>query len=55
MGQTVARFTAETKIDRKDFGLHWTQLLETGGVLVGDRVDIELEVQAVKAVAAKAA
>jgi polyisoprenoid-binding protein YceI len=48
-------FIATTSLDRKDFGLHWNQLLETGGVLVGDRVDIELEVQAVKAAAAKAA
>jgi hypothetical protein len=41
--------------DRKDFGLKWNQMLEAGGVLVGDRVDIELEVQAVKAAAEKAA
>jgi polyisoprenoid-binding protein YceI len=41
-------FVATTTIDRKDFGLQWTQLLETGGVLVGDRVEIELDVQAVK-------
>jgi len=48
-------FIATATLDRKDFGLHWNQLLETGGVLVGDRVDVELEVQAVKAAAAKAA
>ena len=29
-------FSATTKIDRKDFGLVWNQLLETGGVAVGD-------------------
>jgi len=48
-------FVAKTAIDRKDFGLGWNQLLEAGGVLVGDRVDIELDVQAVKAAAVKAA
>jgi polyisoprenoid-binding protein YceI len=48
-------FIAKTALDRKDFGLGWNQLLETGGVLVGDRVEIELEVQAVKAAAAQAA
>jgi polyisoprenoid-binding protein YceI len=42
-------------LDRKDFGLQWNQLLEAGGVLVGDRVEVELEVQAVKVAAAKAA
>ena len=48
-------FVATTSLDRKDFGLGWNQLLEAGGVLVGDHVDVELEVQAVKAAAAKAA
>lgn len=46
---------ATTPIDRKDFGLAWNQLLEAGGVLVGDRVDIELDVQAVSAAARDAA
>jgi polyisoprenoid-binding protein YceI len=48
-------FLATTSLDRKDFGLQWNQVLEAGGVLVGDRVDVELEVQAVKVAAAKAA
>jgi polyisoprenoid-binding protein YceI len=47
--------TAKAAIDRTDYGLTWNQLLEAGGVLVGDRVDIELEVEAVNAAAAKAA
>ena len=47
-GHERAGFTAKTSIDRKDFGLTWNQLLETGGVVVGDRVDIEIEVEAVK-------
>ncbi len=54
-GNERVAFTAKTAIDRKDFGLSWNQALETGGVLVGERVDIELEVQAVKAAAEKAA
>jgi polyisoprenoid-binding protein YceI len=48
-------FVAKTALDRKDFGLGWNQLLEAGGVLLGDRVDVELEVQAVKAAAVQAA
>ena len=48
-------FVARTSIDRKDFGLQWNQLLEAGGVLVGDRVDIELDVQAVNTAARESA
>lgn len=48
-------FVAKAALDRKDFGLGWNQLLEAGGALVGDRVDIELEVQAVKGAAEQAA
>jgi polyisoprenoid-binding protein YceI len=40
--------TATTKINRKDFGLTWNQALETGGVLVGDEVNITLEVEMIK-------
>ena len=47
-GKTVAGFAASTEINRKDFGLTWNVALETGGVLVSDRVKITLEVQAVK-------
>jgi polyisoprenoid-binding protein YceI len=53
LGDERMGFVARAAIDRKDFGLQWNQTLETGGVLVGDRVDIELDVQAVKAKAAK--
>jgi polyisoprenoid-binding protein YceI len=48
-------FVATAKVDRKDFGLKWNQALETGGVLVGDRIDIELELQGVRAAAKQAA
>jgi polyisoprenoid-binding protein YceI len=45
-GQEVAGFTAETTINRKDFGLNWNAALETGGLLVSDTVKILIEVQA---------
>ncbi len=48
-GNTKAGFTAETEISRKEFGLEWNVALETGGVLVGDKVKIQLDIQAVKA------
>jgi polyisoprenoid-binding protein YceI len=54
-GNERVGFTAKGAIVRKDFGLVWNQALETGGVLVSDRVDLELEVQAVRAAATKAA
>src|ERR1700726_1014045 len=54
-GNVRAGFTARTSIDRKDFGLTWNQALETGGVMVGDRVDIEAEIEAVRQVEAQVA
>jgi polyisoprenoid-binding protein YceI len=54
-GNVRAAFTAKTTIDRKDFGLTWNQLLESGGVMVGDRVEIEAEIEAVKQVEAQVA
>lgn len=44
-----AGFSAKTSIDRKDFGMTFNQALDTGGVLLSDKVDIELEIQATKA------
>ncbi|HUE96524.1 MAG TPA: YceI family protein [Longimicrobiaceae bacterium] len=41
-------FSATTKIDRREFGLQWNQALEAGGVLVGNEVRIDLDVQLVK-------
>lgn len=41
-------FEGSTEISRKEFGLVWNAALETGGVLVGDTVKIELDVEAVK-------
>ena len=39
---------ATTKINRKDFGLGWNAALETGGVLVGEEIQIELDIQFIK-------
>jgi polyisoprenoid-binding protein YceI len=47
-GTTSAGFTARTKVNRKDWGLNWNVALETGGVLVGDTVNIESEAEIVK-------
>lgn len=48
-GNTKAGFTAETEINRKDWGLEWNAALETGGVLVGEKVKLQLDIQAAKA------
>jgi polyisoprenoid-binding protein YceI len=40
-------YTANTTVNRKDFGLTWNAALETGGVVVGDEVRIELNVEAI--------
>jgi polyisoprenoid-binding protein YceI len=47
-GGVRAGFSARAEIDREDFGLTWNQILETGGIAVGKKVNIELEVEAVR-------
>ncbi|WP_432833593.1 YceI family protein [Dactylosporangium sp. CA-092794] len=47
-GQEVIGFSATTEIDREDFGITWNQALETGGVLVGRKVKIEIGAEAVR-------
>jgi polyisoprenoid-binding protein YceI len=47
-GSERVGFVARTSFDRKDFGLAWNQLLEGGGLVVGDRVDIDLDLEAVR-------
>ena len=47
-GERVS-FSADTKIDRREFGLVWNAALETGGVLVSNDIKIHIEVQAVRA------
>src|SRR5690606_29296679 len=48
-GNQRVAFTAKTSFNRAEFGLKWNQALEAGGVLVGDKIEIEIEVQAVQA------
>ncbi len=47
-GTTSAGFSATTTLNRKDFGLNWNQALETGGVLVGEKIKLEIELELVK-------
>lgn len=46
-GGTRVAFEARTEVNRKQFGLNWNTVLETGGVLVSETVEITLEIQAV--------
>lgn len=46
-GGVRAGFSAETEINRKDWGLEWNVALETGGVLVGEKIKLTLEIEAV--------
>ena len=47
-GKDVIAFTATTEIDREEFGITWNQALEAGGVLVGRKVKIELQIEATR-------
>lgn len=47
-GATRAGFSAEAEISRKEFGLTWNAALEAGGVLVSDKVKINVEAALVK-------
>lgn len=44
-GNRKAGFSGQTTINRKDFGLNWNQALETGGVLVGEEIEIRIDVE----------
>jgi polyisoprenoid-binding protein YceI len=46
-GNDKAVFSATTEVDREDWGLTWNQALESGGVLVGKKAKIEIEIEAV--------
>lgn len=46
-GNVRAGFTGTTQITRKDFGLTWNQTLETGQLLVGDEVDLVLDIEGI--------
>ena len=47
-GGTRIGFEGGTELSRKDFGLTWNVALETGGVLVGDKIKLDIDVEAVK-------
>jgi polyisoprenoid-binding protein YceI len=46
-GGTRAGFTATAEINRRDFGVNFAAVMETGGAVVGDKVTIHLEIEAV--------
>jgi polyisoprenoid-binding protein YceI len=47
-GNTKAGFSITGKINRKDWGLNWNSALETGGVLVGEEIKLNFELQFIK-------
>ena len=47
-GNTKVGLSIEGKINRKDWGLNWNSALETGGVLVGEEVKLNIELQFAK-------
>src|SRR5262245_51628226 len=53
-GGQRAGFSAHASINRKDFGLTWNMLLEAGGMVVGDKIEIGIEIEAVRAAQAAA-
>lgn len=48
-GNARVAFSARGKLDRRQWGMVWSQALDTGGLLVGNEVAIELEIQGIKA------
>jgi polyisoprenoid-binding protein YceI len=46
--RTRAGFLAKTRINRKDFGVNWNGVLDRGGLVVGDDVDITIDVEAIR-------
>ncbi|GGM50893.1 polyisoprenoid-binding protein [Micromonospora sonchi] len=47
-GQDIFGFSATAEIDREEFGLTWNVALESGGVLVGKKIKIEIEGEAIR-------
>ena len=47
-GLQVAGLSAKSKVNRKDWGLNWNAALESGGVLVSEDVNIEIDLEAVQ-------
>ena len=52
-GQTVAGFELTGKLSRKEFGLKWHAVTESGGIVVGDEVKFAIAVEVVKQVSEK--
>jgi polyisoprenoid-binding protein YceI len=48
-GNLAYGFHAETTVNRKEFGMTWNEAIEAGGVLVGDDVEISLDIEAMPA------
>lgn len=48
-GNDRVAFEASATINRKEFGLTWNQVLETGGLLVGEDIEVVLDIQAIRA------
>ena len=54
-GMTVAGFEIHGKINRKDYGLKWSMATETGGIVLGDEIKIEITAEILKQVPVEAA
>lgn len=48
-GNIRAGFAGTGKVNRKDFGMNWNKTLDSGGLIVGDEVEIRLEIEVIKA------
>jgi len=48
MGNVKAGASAKTRINRKDFGVTWNKTMDGGGVMVGDDIDISIDIEAVQ-------
>jgi polyisoprenoid-binding protein YceI len=47
-GSQVAGYSATTEVSRKDFGVEWNVALETGGVVVSDKIRLNIEIETIK-------
>jgi polyisoprenoid-binding protein YceI len=47
-GAEVIGFSAKGEFDREEFGMTWNAALETGGVLVGKKISVEIEAEAIR-------
>ncbi len=54
-GNERAGFSLATQLNRKDYGITWNKALDTGGLMLGDDVDVTINIEAVKKAAAPAA